>query len=486
MILKACDDRSAEVNALRQLRAELNGEEGRRILRRIHDIEASLAARTKTAARLMAEYGQDRDVLVLNDLSLPHSGQRTVIDHLIIDRISGIVRAIENNAHRGTTSCDRSGNWMTTWADQHHLITSPLILARMHCLGVVSWLARTRAAVAAVEPVVLVPEGTVIEADGVPPAIAVMEHRDFPAWLATRRKAETREPWFSREDVLALGRGLAAAHEPIIGTDWARRLGIGSETADRPATGRGRAAPLRSQPSPKTDRTLPAQYAVIGAVAAMSAMLVGANNNHRTKPASSPPSRSTSEARTTSSPPAQRYEPIPLVVPPTPDLIPGYDGVPEKPKDVTSVLDGTKTQDLTRPAFVVPVRVDTMGRVFPPSGTTETFFPFDPSLTLGRFTFEDQSRNGRSKVVRLRQAVTGLVVSQTYLAPGQGFYIDLPIGDYTMTVQEGRLWRGRPAYFADGRVLRSSSVVAVRRGITSERMVPEGEGRRMINAGGTF
>lgn len=148
--------------------------------------------------------------------------------------------------------------------------------------------------------------------------------------------------------------------------------------------------------------------------------------------------------------------------------------------ELASILDGRHIQDLTHIDNVTPAGYVVNASEFPPSSTIEWFVPFNADLQLGKFIIWDKSGDRTSKVIRLRQAQTGIVIAQAYIRAGDGVYLMLPIGDYVMTVAMGNQWFGKPAYFGPaGAYLNTNQLVHVIRGESERHLLPAAQGGPM-------
>lgn len=153
-------------------------------------------------------------------------------------------------------------------------------------------------------------------------------------------------------------------------------------------------------------------------------------------------------------------------------------------RELVSVLNGGKVQDLTYPTSS---NAATDGS-FPENGAVEWFIPLNMNVRLGRLKILDLEGTDVGKVVRVRQAESGFVIAQIYIHPGEGGYLDIPYGNYLVSIAEGPRWYGRPRYFGpSGSYFNALRLLQVGPDELTEQILPGNSGgRQMMSTPGTL
>jgi len=194
-----------------------------------------------TAHYLDRDFARDDEFAVLHDVRLGTGRDLAQSDHVVIDRLTGIVWVLETKNVDGTLSWNEQGDWTATYGTRVIAIESPTAQARRHCVSIAEWLARQGIQVTAVRPVVLVGARTRL-GRSVTDDVPVMKADVFPGWLRARRMATMATATsraMSVQDMRSIGERMVAAHVPM--QDWNIRLRLPSTqspTRPRPNTTR--------------------------------------------------------------------------------------------------------------------------------------------------------------------------------------------------------------------------------------------------------
>lgn len=178
-----------------------------------------------TAHYVDRDFARDDDFAVLHDVRIGMVGDLAQSDHLVIDRLTGILWVLETKNNAGTLSWNEHGDWTAIYGSRTIAIESPTAQAQRHCTSIAEWLRHKGIRVSGVRPVVLVGAKTNLSRGMTPDDVPVMKADVFPGWLRARRMermATATRMEMSMQDMREIAQRIADAHVPP--QDWKRRL----------------------------------------------------------------------------------------------------------------------------------------------------------------------------------------------------------------------------------------------------------------------
>lgn len=421
MIIKDADGRADDLRALKALRTECAPEDRRRIDDEIRNIDAGLKGERSTAHFMGREFSHDDDVIVVHDLRIAHGADHAQIDHLVLDRTTGIAWVAETKNYAATLAFDGHGGWIVEYPGRTHQIESPIAQARRHCTTLTLWLADHGVPARDVRAVVLLGTKTGIDRDAVTDPTPIMKSDVFPQWLADRRStdaAATTVAPMTEEDFARLGAMLVEAHRPAQPANWARRLGVRRTNT---MTGRGPQRAATTTPSPSMSLSnhagTRAELIIIAMLIAAGAYGVVSSLGHSETPTST-----------------------------------SMQGVRDNAGRTTATDAGDET-DASTP--------------FPASGTVVWGPRGQPiSGELARLDVWDVTQSHQRKVIRIRdaRAPDAPPVATAHLEPGDRVTLTLRPGVYAVTAASGDGWNAVSGRFASRTTTVSFGTVEIRAG----------------------
>lgn len=227
-----------------------------------------------TAHYLDRDFARDDEFAVLHDVRLGTGRDLAQSDHVVIDRLTGIVWVLETKNIDGTLSWNEHGDWTATYGTRVIAIESPTAQARRHCVSIAEWLARQGMQVTAVRPVVLVGTRTRL-GRSVTDDMPVMKADVFPGWLRARRMttmAAATSSAMTVQDMRSIGERMVAAHVPM--QDWKARLHLPStQSPTRPTSNTTRSTRTMARRSSSFDNLM--RIASESQIGAMSVGVLG-------------------------------------------------------------------------------------------------------------------------------------------------------------------------------------------------------------------
>jgi hypothetical protein len=133
MLLKAADDRAADLNALEALlrRSDIDARQRRDIQDEIWAIRLGAKAERDAAYQLEFDLRDSKQWVVIHDLRLELDGRLAQIDHLVISRILEVF-VCESKSYTGGVKVNEHGEW-STYRDRRPVgIPSPVEQNRRH------------------------------------------------------------------------------------------------------------------------------------------------------------------------------------------------------------------------------------------------------------------------------------------------------------------------------------------------------------------
>ena len=133
MLIKAADDRTADINALEALltRPGVDASATRAIELELRRVKAGIRGEQEAAYEIEFHYGQNPNRMTIHDLRFGVEGRVAQIDHLLIDRLLGIWVCESKHFSEGV-AVDEFGEWTGFYNHRPFGIGSPIEQNRKH------------------------------------------------------------------------------------------------------------------------------------------------------------------------------------------------------------------------------------------------------------------------------------------------------------------------------------------------------------------
>ena len=240
MLLKAADDKSADIHELEALlgRADVDARQRGAVENELWAIRLGAKAEADAAYQLDFDLSDSQHWAIIHDLRIDLEGRVAQIDHLVISRLLEVF-VCESKSYTGGVKVNDRGEW-STYRDRRPIgIPSPVEQNRRHIQVLEEVVKRGQVKlprrILAIKPtfknIVLVsPDGLITRPRTKRPELdLVMKVDQFRTYLLDRDIPDRQILKFVGAETLeAIGRQLVALHRPAT-VDWAARFGI--ETA---------------------------------------------------------------------------------------------------------------------------------------------------------------------------------------------------------------------------------------------------------------
>jgi hypothetical protein len=236
MLLKAADDRGADIRALGALRVRpgLDPRTRRAIDDELWSIRLGAKAEADAAYQLDFDLRDSENWVVIHDLRIDLDGRVAQIDHLVISRLFEVF-VCESKSYTGGVKVNDRGEWSTYREGRPIGTPSPVEQNRRHIAvledvikrGQVSLPRRIVTLRPTFKNIVLVSAGGLITRPRkrLPELDSVVKVDQFRTYLAEREFPDRQMLKLVRSGTIeALGRQLIALHQPAA-VDWAARFG---------------------------------------------------------------------------------------------------------------------------------------------------------------------------------------------------------------------------------------------------------------------
>lgn len=259
MQIKAADDKQPDLDALAVLleRPDVEAPTRRRIEQEIRQIRAGAAGERDAAYQIEFHYGASRNYVTIHDLRLEVGDRMAQIDHLVLTRLLD-VWVLESKHFADGVAVNNHGEWSALYGRSERGMPSPVEQNRRHVmvlddlfssgsvhlpkrLGLVTIRPRIRSLILVSDNARIVrprSRAAAAQVDGLDTVIKSERLRATIDRDFDERNEASILKVVGRETLAAVGRELAAQHQPMM-VDWAARFGLptvpGQPVAPTPA-----------------------------------------------------------------------------------------------------------------------------------------------------------------------------------------------------------------------------------------------------------
>jgi len=133
MLIKSADDRTTDLEALRQLaaRPDATAESRKRIEQEIRNVQSGIRGEEQAAYEIEFHYGNSSNWMSIHDLRLECEGRIAQIDHLLINRFLEIY-VCESKSFAEGVAINEAGEFSAFYGNRPYGIPSPLEQNRKH------------------------------------------------------------------------------------------------------------------------------------------------------------------------------------------------------------------------------------------------------------------------------------------------------------------------------------------------------------------
>jgi len=133
MLIKPADDRTTDLDALRQLavRPDASAESRKRIEQEIRNIQSGIRGEEQAAYEIEFHYGHSSNWMSIHDVRLECDGRIAQIDHLLINRFLEIY-VCESKSFAEGVAINEAGEFAAFYGNRPYGIPSPLEQNRKH------------------------------------------------------------------------------------------------------------------------------------------------------------------------------------------------------------------------------------------------------------------------------------------------------------------------------------------------------------------
>ncbi|MDT8337779.1 MAG: NERD domain-containing protein [Sulfurimonas sp.] len=133
MILKQIDDKSKQIETLRELLAKSKSEAQKKLIDAdLKRVESGYKAEQDNAYYLDFVFEKSKNVLLLHDIRLEHNGRVAQFDHLLISRLG--IELLETKSAKGTMTINSDGSLTLKNNNYTNTYPNPLEQSKRHAL----------------------------------------------------------------------------------------------------------------------------------------------------------------------------------------------------------------------------------------------------------------------------------------------------------------------------------------------------------------
>lgn len=133
MLIKAADDKTKDIDALRALavRRDVSGDLSKKINQEIRLIQSGIKGESEAAYEMEFHYGASKNWMIIHDLRLELDGRTAQIDHLLINRFLDIY-VCESKRFAEGVAINEEGEFAAFYGGKAYGIPSPIEQNRRH------------------------------------------------------------------------------------------------------------------------------------------------------------------------------------------------------------------------------------------------------------------------------------------------------------------------------------------------------------------
>lgn len=133
MILKQIDDKSKQIDALRDLLSKSKSEAQKKLIDAdLKRVEAGYQAEKENAYYLDFAFEKSKNILLLHDIRLEHNGRVAQFDHILISRVG--IELLETKSAKGTMTINDDGSLTLKNNSYTNTYPNPLEQSKRHAL----------------------------------------------------------------------------------------------------------------------------------------------------------------------------------------------------------------------------------------------------------------------------------------------------------------------------------------------------------------